>query len=617
MEKAEGWTIGQDLTLPDLEIDSLTPLNDTVSAGETISVGAVVHNYGKLASGAFSTRIYISPRNTYDSSAIPLATFDGATYVPLGLAAGAVTTYPTKSVTFDAALTSKLFSGTNYLIVIADYNNEFLDLNRDNNSYNVPIKLDTTFPVEPQSTLPVSIGGTATISHSFLFSYDPDNSAAELTYTVLGPPTHGTILVNGSAATSFTQADIDNGLVQYRENGDAASNDSFMFQVTDPAGNRVGPEPFKIAILNTAAPVIDANATLLASLAGTVIWTDALCTVALGNTPAQMTYTLLTPPTHGALLVSGAPAISFTQADIDNRIVGYLAKGDAATSDSFTFQVSDAAGDHTAVTTFNIAIQSAPPSAAAVDDGTVFIGAPTQTITGSTGAGSSVTIIGATGDTITGGAGSDLINAMAGSQVVTGGSGATTVWGGAGDVIAGGTGRLLVDGGLGAQQQISGGSGASTILGGAGDRITGSTGLGSSVIVGAAGDTIAGGSGSDLINGLAGSQAIFGGSGNTTVWGGPGNTIVGGQGQLVVDIDQANFPGAVLVGDIGSKGATTVTGFSQLAGDRLFFQNETSASIDSVIASSQTRNGNTLITLPDGATMTLVGVTRIDSTFFR
>ncbi len=35
----------------------------------------------------------------------------------------------------------------------------------------------------------------------------------------------------------------------------------------------------------------------------------------------------------------------------------------------------------------------------------------------------------------------------------------------------------------------------------------------------------------------------------------------------------------------------------------------------SVVASAQTSNGNTVITLPDGAAMTLFGIAKIDSTF--
>jgi hypothetical protein len=73
--------------------------------------------------------------------------------------------------------------------------------------------LDGTIPIEPQSTLPVAIGGTASISHGFLWSDDPDNTPSQLTYTIIDQPAHGAVLDNGVPATRFTQADIDNGLV--------------------------------------------------------------------------------------------------------------------------------------------------------------------------------------------------------------------------------------------------------------------------------------------------------------------------------------------------------------------------------------------------------------------
>ena len=373
-----------------------------------------------------------------------------------------------------------------------DFTGNLFQLTADSGSGTL-VSIDTTLS-EPQSMLPVSVGGD--YLDKLLLSSDRDYAAAQLTYTVLTAPVHGSILLNGTAAASFTQADIDNGLVQYRENGDVASGDGFAFQVSDPAGNRVGPEDFKIAILDTTAPVVETNKTMSVATTGSAIIPGHLSTVALGGTPAEMIYSVLTAPAHGGVLVDGHPVASFTQADIDNGLVRYQQNGDAVSSDSFTFQATDAAGDQTPVTTFNIAIQD------------------------------------------------------------------------------------------------------------------------SATIIGAAGTTIAGGSGSALINGLAGSQAISGGAGNTTVWGGPGDTITGGSGTLAVSIDQQNYPGAVLVGDNGMKGSDTVTGFSQPTGDRIFFPNETPGAISGVVASAQASNGNTLITLPDGATMTLIGIARIDSTFF-
>ena len=43
---------------------------------------------------------------------------------------------------------------------------------------------------------------------------------------------------------------------------------------------------------------------------------------------------------------------------------------------------------------------------------------------------------------------------------------------------------------------------------------------------------------------------------------------------------------------------------------------EDAATVDHVVATASVSGGSTTITLPDGSTMTLVGITHIDSTFF-
>jgi Cadherin-like len=216
---------------------------------------------------------------------------------------------------------------------------------------------DTTPPIEPQSMLPVAIGGAATISHGFLWSDDPDNTPAQLTYTIIDQPAHGLILDSGAPATSFTQTDVDNGLVKYVENGDPVKSDSFTFRVSDPAGNSTASETFTIAILDHAGPVVTGGGKLAVPAGGAApLLNPALDTVSLGNTPDQIAYTLLLPPEHGLILDNGAPATGFTQADIDGHRVQYLVSADGAASDGFIFRVSDAAGAHTAPQFFAIEI---------------------------------------------------------------------------------------------------------------------------------------------------------------------------------------------------------------------------------------------------------------------
>jgi hypothetical protein len=252
-----------------------------------------------------------------------------------------------------------LTTGQYYLLFVAfAFGGSVVDSNLDNNSVSVPIIIDGSIPVEPQSTLPVAIGGAATISHGFLWSVDPDNTPPQLAYTIIDQPAHGMLLDNGVAAARFTQADIDNGLVKYVENGDVVKSDSFTFTVSDPAGNSTDPETFNIAILDHAGPVVTGGGKLSVSADGVApLLNPALDTVSLGNSPDQIAYTLLLPPEHGLILDNGMPATGFTQADIDNHLVQYVAKGDGASGDAFVFQVSDAAGNHSAPQPFAIQIQ--------------------------------------------------------------------------------------------------------------------------------------------------------------------------------------------------------------------------------------------------------------------
>jgi Ca2+-binding RTX toxin-like protein len=239
------------------------------------------------------------------------------------------------------------------------------------------------------------------------------------------------------------------------------------------------------------------------------------------------------------------------------------------------------------------------------------------------------TIGGARGDTITGGTGADFIDGTAGNQSITAGSaGNETIWGGKGDTISGGGGAnvtiggaqgdtvtggtsvTFIDGSAG-NQSITGGAGAETIWGGAADTISG--GGGTDTIGGAKGDTITGGSGREFIDSSAGYQTITAGSGSDTVWGGPLDIVIGGSGQALIGLGT----GPEEVGDNNiSGGADTVVGFNQPAGDRIFFPNESFAAFHSMIAAASVANGNTTIAFADGATMTLAGITHIDTSFF-
>jgi hypothetical protein len=133
---------------------------------------------------------------------------------------------------------------------------------------------DTTSPsLVHDGSVTLAVGATATIPSSQLQFDDNVSTHAQEAYTVVTGPTHGTLLKSGSATSSFTQADIDNGLISYHEDGTVVSADSFTFKVTDAAGNASSTAAFQINVNH--GPLFAQPTTQLSAFApGAGGWTD-------------------------------------------------------------------------------------------------------------------------------------------------------------------------------------------------------------------------------------------------------------------------------------------------------------------------------------------------------
>lgn len=119
------------------------------------------------------------------------------------------------------------------------------------NHYNAPPVLSTN------TGLSVNEGAHAALSTSALQTTDADHGAAQLTYTVTSLPAHGRLELStapGVALTSFTQAQVDAGLVRYVHDGSETLADSLAFTVSDPEGATTAAATLNI----TVAPVNDA-----------------------------------------------------------------------------------------------------------------------------------------------------------------------------------------------------------------------------------------------------------------------------------------------------------------------------------------------------------------------
>ena len=82
-------------------------------------------------------------------------------------------------------------------------------------------------------------------------------------------------------------------------------------------------------------------------------------------------------------------------------------------------------------------------------------------------------------------------------------------------------------------------------------------------------------------------------------------------------MDMSRKLGAEFIGaDPIAGGADPVAGFSVANGDRISIPGATSATISAVLSTAASGSGATTITFGSGSTLTLAGITHIDSSFF-
>ena len=213
--------------------------------------------------------------------------------------------------------------------------------------------------------LAIAEGGNAAISGVQLSVTDVDNSPAQIVFTVTALPVNGVLSVSGTPLAingTFTQADVNGGLVTYAHNGSETTTDAFTFSVSDGAGGTIATTPFAITITAVNdAPVIATNTglTVAEGAAATVITSTQLQVTDVDNSAAQLTYTVTALPTHGTLALGGTPLTlggTFTQANIDSGFVSYAHNGSETLGDAFTFTVSDGAGGTIGASTFAITV---------------------------------------------------------------------------------------------------------------------------------------------------------------------------------------------------------------------------------------------------------------------
>lgn len=254
------------------------------------------------------------------------------------------------------------------------------------NTFNITVSPVDDAPVlAANAPATANEGSTVTLTTANLNTTDVDTANYNLTYTLTSNPSNGYLQYNtspGTAITSFTQADLQAGLVEYVHNGSETTSDSFTFIVADLT-TTLSAATFSINVnpVNDA-PVITNNGASVTEGSSTIITTAKLTASDPDTANVNLVYTVNTAPAHGRLELTTSPGVSitsFTQADLAAGRVRYVHDASEPAADSFTFTLSDGANTLSG-NTFNITVNP-------VDDPPVLntnLGAVVSRIVGST-----------------------------------------------------------------------------------------------------------------------------------------------------------------------------------------------------------------------------------------
>lgn len=175
----------------------------------------------------------------------------------------------------------------------------------------------------------VGIGGTVVIDAAHLMAEDPDNLPPSIIFEAISPPAFGSL----APGNVFSQAQIDDGKLQYTHTGATNGSDAFVFNVMD-GEDTVGSYSFAVEI--SAAPMLLTNTEMILNVGDSGIFNAAHLDVSdIDDAPEAVTFVILESPTQGTL----SPVGSFTQADLNSGLVSYNHTGTG--SDSFVFTVTD------------------------------------------------------------------------------------------------------------------------------------------------------------------------------------------------------------------------------------------------------------------------------------
>jgi hypothetical protein len=201
----------------------------------------------------------------------------------------------------------------------------------DRTTFNIKVKPVSDPPVLTNNEeLNVDEGAIAPLDSTLLKTFDVDNTATELVYTITDAVDNGRLLLDGrllNVGSTFTQRDLNAGLVDYKHDGSETTEDRFSFTVSDGI-NRLRLATFNISVnpVNDP-PELVSNIVLRVEQGTTKILPDSrLLVTDAEQGPEEIIFRITAVPQNGFLELNGRVLRlndTFTQADINNNRLAY------------------------------------------------------------------------------------------------------------------------------------------------------------------------------------------------------------------------------------------------------------------------------------------------------
>ncbi|KAJ8380464.1 hypothetical protein SKAU_G00012420 [Synaphobranchus kaupii] len=203
-------------------------------------------------------------------------------------------------------------------------------------------------------TLLTEEGKSVVINKTTLEVACDDSLSSEIVFTVKIPPAHGYLwrFAKGGAHNSgteqstletFSQTDIDSGIIWYVQMEPGQMTDTFILYATDGV-TEVNDIHMLVDIVPRYIPLWVSSVTVQEG-ASTALSEEVI------NVPGQhfsgpnLRYTVISPPQHGHIEHSyflGVPVTTFTRKQVEQHVIQYVHDSSDAPEDSFTVIASDA-----------------------------------------------------------------------------------------------------------------------------------------------------------------------------------------------------------------------------------------------------------------------------------